>query len=244
MKIGIIGAGAVAKACLLSTVVRGAATDIVVVNRTRESAEGMVTDVSHGAVLSPAVRLRAGGDKELAGADLVMLTVGVNEKAGGATDRSDPQGRLRLLAKNAAVFREVVPRIADAAPDTTLLVVTDPPDPLADIARQVAPGLRVVSVGTFIDSLRFRVHLAHALEVHPASVDALVLGEHGTSSVFLWSAARVGGMPVPDALKDRPDGRTTIEQHRGGPAPWAARTLRRTTRGGSQAAPRHARPAP
>jgi L-lactate dehydrogenase len=141
-----------------------------------------------------------------------MLTSGVNEKAGGATDRSDPEGRLRLLAKNADIFRDIVPRIAAAAPDTMLLVVTDPPDALADVARTVAPGLRIVSAGTFLDSLRFRLHLARKLDMHPRSVDAVVLGEHGTSSVFLWSAARVGATPVQDALEGGASSRDAIEK--------------------------------
>ena len=212
MKVGIIGAGAVAKACLLATVLRGAASEIVVVNRTRKTAEGMAIDVGYGGILSPAVRLRAGDYADLAGADLVMLTSGINEKAGGATDRSDPEGRLKLLAKNAGIFREIVPRIAAGAPDTTLLVVTDPPDALADIARGAAPSLRIVSAGTFLDSLRFRLHVARKLDVHPASVDALVLGEHGTSSVFLWSAVRVGATPVLDALDGGAKARDTIEK--------------------------------
>lgn len=200
MKVGIIGAGAVARACLLTTVMRGSATEIVVVDRTRRKAQGMVTDIRYGAVLSPAVTLRAGDYPDLAGAELVMLTVGVNEKAGGATDRSDPEGRLKLLAKNAGIFADVVPRIAEAAPDAVLLVVTDPPDALADIALTHAPRQKIVSAGTFLDSLRFRVHLAHKLGVHPDAVEAQVLGEHGTSAVFVWSAARVGGTPVLDLL--------------------------------------------
>jgi L-lactate dehydrogenase len=212
MKVGIIGAGAVARACLLATVVRGAATDIVVVDRTRERAEGLVIDVGYGAMLSPAVTLRAGDYAELAGADLVMLTSGVNEKDGGATDRADPEGRLRLLAKNAEIFHDIVPRIAASAPDTMLLVVTDPPDALADVARTAAPDLRIVSAGTFLDSLRFRLHVARKLDVHPRSVDAVVLGEHGTSSVFLWSAARVGATPVLDALEGGASARDAIEK--------------------------------
>jgi L-lactate dehydrogenase len=43
----------------------------------------------------------------LAGASVVLITSGVNEKTGGATDRNDPQGRLRLLDKNAAVYRDI-----------------------------------------------------------------------------------------------------------------------------------------
>ena len=203
MKIGIVGAGRVGEACLIAAVVRGSATEIVVVDRTRKKAEGMVTDISYGAVLAPPVKLSAGDYADLSGADLVMLTAGVNEKAGGATDRSDPEGRLKLLAKNAAIFRDIVPQIAEAAPEAILLVVTDPPDPLADIVRGAAPRLNVISTGTFLDSLRFRVHLARKLDVHPGSVDAHVIGEHGTSSVFLWSSARVGSVPVLQALGDQ-----------------------------------------
>lgn len=211
MKIGIVGAGTVGRACLLATVMRGAASEIVLVNRNRKRAEGMITDIGYGAVLSPATVLRAGDYAELVGAELVMLSAGVNEKSGGATDRNDPEGRLRLLAKNAEIFRDIVPRIASAAPDALLLVVTDPPDALADIARQAAPKLRIASAGTFLDSLRFRVHLARKLDVHPRAVEAMVLGEHGTSAVFLWSTARLGTQPVLDLLGGK-QARSDVEQ--------------------------------
>ena len=191
MKLGIVGAGTVGRACLVASVMRGMAREIVLVDRTEKKARGMVTDVTYGAVLSPSVSMRAGDYADLAGCALVMLTIGVNEKAGGATDRSDPEGRLKLLAKNKAIFQGVVPRIAKAAPDCILLVVTDPPDALADIARGAASGLNVVSTGTYLDSLRLRVHIGRKLEMHPGSVDAHVIGEHGTSEVFLWSSARV-----------------------------------------------------
>lgn len=212
MKVGIIGAGTVARATALAVVMRGPANDVVVVDRTREKAEGLVTDLTYGAALSPSVNLRAGDYPDLAGAELVMLTSGVNEKSGGATDRSDPEGRLRLLAKNADIYRDIVPRIAEATPQAFLLVVTDPPDPLADIARTTAPALRVISAGTYLDSLRFRVHLARKLDVHPQAVDAMVLGEHGTSSVFLWSTARVAGIPVGDLLGGGASVREAVEK--------------------------------
>jgi L-lactate dehydrogenase len=61
------------------------------------------------------------------------------------------------------------------------MVVTDPPDPLADLTRRLAGHDRVFSTGTLIDSLRFRVHLADRLRVRPRDVQAMVVGEHGTS---------------------------------------------------------------
>jgi L-lactate dehydrogenase len=203
MKIGIIGAGAVGTACAFAVAMRGCASELVLLDRDRKRARGVVTDLQYGAILSPAVTLIEGEYRDLIGADLVMITAGVNERAGGATDRSDPSGRLRLLDANAAVYRDVVPRLVVAAPEAMILVVTDPPDPLADLVRKLARHDRVLSTGTFLDSLRFRFHLAKRLEVSPASVEAIVIGEHGTSEVFLWSGARVGGIPADQAIASR-----------------------------------------
>ncbi|MEN3385923.1 MAG: L-lactate dehydrogenase [Hyphomicrobiales bacterium] len=203
MKVGIVGAGAVGSACTLALVMRGCARNIVLVDRTRSRAKAVATDIRYGAPLSPLSNIDDGDYQDLAGASLIMITVGVNEKTGGATDRNDPSGRLKLLDTNAAIYKDVIPRIVQAAPDAVLLVVTDPPDPLADLARALAHHDRVLSTGTFLDSLRLRVHVAERLEVSPSSVEAQVLGEHGTSQVYLWSSARVAGVPLLDALAQR-----------------------------------------
>jgi L-lactate dehydrogenase len=131
---------------------------------------------------------------------VVLICAGVNEKGGGATDRDDARGRLKLLETNASVYRDVVPRIVAAAPDAVLVAVTDPPDPLADLTRALAGHDRVLSTGTTIDTLRFRAHVAAQLGVHPSAVEGLVVGEHGTSEVMLWSSVRVAGTPLADAL--------------------------------------------
>src|SRR3979411_818571 len=154
MKIGIIGAGAVRAACAMETVMRGCASELVLVNRGRERAKGMATDMGYGAPLSSTTRVTDGDYSDLAGATLVMITVGVNEKSGGATDRGDPPGRLRLLDKNAEVYRQVIPPISAAAPDAVLLIVTDPPDPLAYLTRELAGHDRVLSNRTLHASLR------------------------------------------------------------------------------------------
>ena len=116
MKVGIIGAGAVGTACLLSLVMRGSAREVVLVNRNRKRARGVVTDVQYGAVLSPPIAVRDGDYSDLVGSSVVMITAGVSEKGGGATDRSDPVGRLRLLEANAAIFQDIVPQIHYSAP--------------------------------------------------------------------------------------------------------------------------------
>jgi L-lactate dehydrogenase len=201
MKVGIVGVGRVGRACALALAGRGCAREIVLVDRTRTRAEAVATDIRYGLPLLQRAEITAGDYESLAGSALVMITAGINEKAGGATDRSDPQGRLRLLNKNADIYRDLVPRVVRAAPEAVILVVTDPPDPLADIARAFAKHERVLSSGTFLDSLRFRVHLAQHFKVSPAEVEAQVVGDHGTAEVFLWSGGRIAGVPVEKLLQ-------------------------------------------
>ncbi len=200
LKVAVIGAGAVGAACLLSLAERGVAREVTVINRTRRRAEAVALDMGYGAPLTPHVDIRAGGYDDAAGANLVMITSGVKEAEGGATDRSDQQGRLRLLEPNAEVYREIVPEVVMACPDATIMVVTDPPDPLAALTRHLAGHNRVFSTGTVLDSMRFQVHLARHLNVRPSDVHALVVGEHGTSHVPLWSSATVAGVPVLELL--------------------------------------------
>jgi L-lactate dehydrogenase len=203
VKIGVVGAGAVGAATVLSLIERGGTCrGIMLVDRNAERAAGVAADMRYAAPLSPVVDVRAGDYQDLIDAALVVITAGANEKNGGATDRSDPQGHLRLLDTNAKVYADIVPRVVAVTPEAVLMVVTDPPDPLADLTRHLAGHDRVFSTGTLIDSLRFRVHLADRLRVRPLDVHAMVVGEHGTSEVLLWSSAEVGGIPVLDLLGD------------------------------------------
>src|SRR5712675_1777463 len=199
MKIGIVGTGSVGCASAMAAAVRGSAREIVLVNRTRKTAEAVATDIRYGVPVGRKVDLIDGDYADLENAGVVLITSGVNEKTGGATDRNDPSGRLRLLDTNVAVYNDILPQLFRAVPDAVILVLTDPPDPLADLVRKFG-FKRVLSSGTFLDSLRFRFHLARHLNVDPASVEAQVVGEHGTSAVLLWSSARVAGVPIFDAL--------------------------------------------
>jgi lactate/malate dehydrogenase, NAD binding domain len=182
MKVGIVGVGAVGAATAMAVALRARVRELILVNRNRVRAKAVATDMHYGVPLSPLVRIADGDYSDLAGAGLVIITAGVNEKAGGATDRNDPVGRLRLLDSNVKVFKDIVPRIVEVAPQAVLLVATDPPEPLADVARNLADHNRVIGTSTDLDSLR------------SAYVDAYVIGEHGTSSVFLWSSAAYWGL--------------------------------------------------
>lgn len=212
-KVGVIGVGAVGSACAFALLLRGSCGEIVLVDKDHRRAVGVAADLRYGEPLSRATVVRAGGYDDLEGADVVLITAGVNEKSGGATDRSDAEGRLRLVDVNRDVYRQIVPQVVAAAPDAVVVVVTDPPEPLAEVARDLAEHGQVLSTGTLLDSLRFRLHIATELAVDPSSVDATVVGEHGTSQVLLWSSAKVAGVSVERALADR-HGHDSLEEIR------------------------------
>ena len=90
------------------------------------------------------------------------------------------------------------------APDTVLLVASNPVDIITQIVTVVAgrrgvPPERVIGSGTILDSARFRTLLAAHLGISPAYIDARVLGEHGDSAVLHWSGAMAGDLPVVNA---------------------------------------------
>jgi len=149
----------------------------------------------------------------LADAGVVLITSGVNEKTGGATDRNDPQGRLRLLEKNAAIYRAIVPQIVRAAPKSVLVAVTDPPDPLADIARDAAGHDRVLSTGTFPTACAFASISESILASIPPHVGAQVIGDPrylaGLPVVVASAHCRCAGDGTP---KERGENSMTCER--------------------------------
>ena len=186
----------------MAIAMRSRVRELILVNRHRARAKGVATDIRYGLALANGMSVVDGDYADLEGASAVIVTAGINEKTGGATNRNDSSGRLRLLGPNVEVYREIVPRIVNAAPDAVLVIATDPPEPLAEATRRMAPESRVMSTGTYLDSLRFRVHIAERLAVSAPSVDAYVVGEHGTSSVFVWSSATVGGRRVAEIVAE------------------------------------------
>jgi L-lactate dehydrogenase len=201
MKVAVVGAGQVGSSAAYACVLRGAASDVALVDLDEGRARAHAEDILHATPFASAARVSAGPPEAAEGAGVVVLTAGVAQKPG--------ESRLDLLQRNADVFRSLVPRVLAAAPDVVLLVATNPVDVMTQVAARVAaaeagvPAERVVGSGTILDTARFRALLGEHLDVAPSSVHAYVLGEHGDSEVLAWSGARVGGVPL-SAFDDDP----------------------------------------
>jgi L-lactate dehydrogenase len=189
-RIGIVGTGNVGSAAAYAMIMRGEADELVLVDANPEYATAQAEDLLHATPFAASVRIGRGGYDGLAGCDVVVLTAGVSQSPG--------ENRLDLLARNVAVFAEIVPRVVRAAPDAVLLVATNPVDIMGQAAARLSglPRSRVIGSGTILDTARFRALLGHHLGLAPQSVHGYVLGEHGDSEVLHWSGARAGGIPI------------------------------------------------
>ncbi|MBP7146753.1 MAG: L-lactate dehydrogenase [Acidobacteria bacterium] len=197
MKIAVVGAGLVGATAAYALMIGGLASEIVLVDADRRRAEGEAMDLAHGAPFARPVTVRAGTLEDCAGARLVVLAAGAAQRPG--------QDRLDLLRANAEVFRSIVPPLARAAPDSVLLVVSNPVDVLTYAALRLSgfPAARVIGSGTVLDTARLRSLVGQRLAIDPRSVHVYVVGEHGDSEVVLWSRAMVAGMPLDEFCRQR-----------------------------------------
>jgi len=190
MKIGIIGCGFVGSSGAFAIALVGAATDLILVDLNADLANAHAEDILHATPFSEPVRIAAGDYSTLKGAGLVVLACGVGQKPG--------ESRLKLLERNVNIFQNVVPRVLEHAPDSILLIVSNPVDIMTQVVTKISslPPGRVIGSGTILDTARFRTLLAEHLGLAPHSVHAYVLGEHGDSEVLAWSSGKIGGVPV------------------------------------------------
>ena len=190
--VGIVGVGLVGSAAGYAIALSGIAGRIVLVDHNAGLARAQAEDIAHAVPFASATQVEAGDYAQLAGAEVVIIAAGVNQKPG--------ETRLDLLARNREVFADVVAGIRAAAPGAILLVATNPVDVMTEITTRLSglPPARVIGSGTILDTARFRSLLGAHLGISPQSVHAYVLGEHGDSEVLGWSNARAGSVGLRD----------------------------------------------
>jgi len=191
MKVAIIGAGHIGTTLAYTLLIKGFVSEIAIVNRTREKAFGEALDMTHAqASVSHAVRIYSGDYRACEGAEVIVVT------AGAATVKG--QSRLEIVAANAAIFRELIPKIMEYNSEGIFVLVTNPVDVNTWLTLRYSglPWHRVIGSGTVLDCQRFQSFLSRHFNVHSANVQGLIIGEHGESMIPLWSRASICGIPL------------------------------------------------
>lgn len=192
-KVSIIGVGNVGATAAYTLLLQGLVDELVLVSRTLEKAEGEKRDLEHCLPFLHPARITATDNYEdLRASDIVVVTAGVGQKPG--------ETRLDLVKNNLKVLDEIIPKVVEYAPNSVVLIVSNPVDVLTYYADKFAqfPKGRIFGSGTMLDTARFRFHISEFLDVNPKSVHAYILGEHGDSSFPALTSATIGGQPLKD----------------------------------------------
>jgi L-lactate dehydrogenase len=189
-RIAIIGAGNVGATAAYALMLRALFREIILIDSDMALAAAQAADIADAGGLARPAIVRSGDYQDAASARIVVIT------AGAATHGDE--SRLSVAAKSASIVRLCVRQLMDAGFDGIILVAANPVDLMTWIARQESAlsHSRVIGTGTLLDTNRLRKAIARRLEVAPASIDAMILGEHGDTSFAALSIASAGGIPL------------------------------------------------
>lgn len=191
MKVAIVGAGHIGTTLAYTLFIKGVVSEIAIVNRTREKAYGEALDMTHAlAAAAHSVKIYSGDYRACEGAKVIVIT------AGAATAKG--QSRLEIVAANSVIFAEMIPQIVKYNRNACILLVTNPVDVTTWLTMKYSglPTGQIIGSGTVLDGQRFQSFLSRYFNVHPANVEAMIIGEHGDSMIPIWSRASISGIPL------------------------------------------------
>ncbi|KAL7738074.1 hypothetical protein ACLKA6_006426 [Drosophila palustris] len=188
-KVSVVGTGAVGMGCSIALLTKGITNNLALFDVNEELCCAERLDLLHGSMflhnchIDHSCKIEATKNSRV-----VVVTAGARMK---------PQESLQKVSqKTADIIKQVMPELVKQSPKAIFIIVASPADIMSWVARKVTnlPIERCFSTGCHLDTARFRMFVSHILGVSPNSVQGYVIGEHGGSSVPLWSTVSVGGV--------------------------------------------------
>ncbi|HXV45722.1 MAG TPA: malate dehydrogenase, partial [Nitrososphaera sp.] len=192
MTITVIGSGKVGASAALNCGLRELERDILLLDIVHGLPQGEAMDINHQLSErgSDAVARGSNNYEDMRGSDYVVLVAGVGRKPG--------MTRMDLLKINASIVKDVAGKIASYAKDATIVVVTNPLDPMTYLALKTvgAKKNKVMGMGGMLDLSRFKSFIQDATKISRDSIQAMVISEHGENMLPLTRFSSIGGIPL------------------------------------------------
>lgn len=199
-KVVLIGDGFVGSSYAFALVNSTLASELVIIDIRKDKEVADVNDLLDATVLtSSATIVRSGSYEDCKDADLVVLAYGNSQK--------NLVNRLDDIKIATEMVLDTVPKVVENGYDGVILLATNPVDVIARVVEEVSgfPSERIVGTGTSLDSARFAQYLALETGFNVADINAYVIGEHGNSSVAVWSNANINGIGIDQFIDDIDD---------------------------------------
>jgi malate dehydrogenase len=191
-KVAVVGAGNVGATAAQRLAEKHLARIVVMIDVVEGVPQGKALDQWQSGPIEgfDARVIGVNGYDEAAGAEVFVVTAGIARKPGMSRDD--------LVKTNAGIVRSVAKEIARVAPKAIIVVVSNPLDVMCYVAMRASgfPRERVIGMAGVLDTARYRMFLAEAMDVSVEDIQAMVLGGHGDTMVPLVSYTTVSGIPV------------------------------------------------
>lgn len=187
-KIAIIGAGHVGSHCAMSLARGDIWREIVLIDKDGQKAKAQAMDVADALSFPPSdVVVRDGDYEDCRDADIVVIAIGEARLPG--------QTRLDLLGNSVKMLKELIGVLKPIGIGGIVITITNPADIVADYVRRGLglDRLRVFGTGTLLDTARLKRILSEQTGAPRSSIEAFSMGEHGDSSMILFSQIRIEG---------------------------------------------------
>lgn len=195
MTITIIGSGKVGASAALNCGLREL-DDLLLLDIVQGLPQGEAMDINHQLSERGSDSIARGSNnyEDMRGSDYIVLVAGVGRKPG--------MTRMDLLKTNAGIVKDVASKIATYAKDATIIVVTNPLDPMTYLTLKTMGTTKnkVMGMGGMLDLSRFKSFIQEATGVSRDSIQAMVISEHGENMLPLTRYSSVGGIPLHDFI--------------------------------------------
>ncbi|HEX6670929.1 MAG TPA: malate dehydrogenase [Nitrososphaeraceae archaeon] len=195
MTITIVGSGRVGASVALNCGLREL-DDILLLDVIEGLPQGEAMDINHQlSELGIDCNVKGSNSYEdMNNSEFVVLVAGLGRKPG--------MTRMDLLNKNASIVRDVATKIATHAKNAILVVVTNPLDPMTYLALKTTrfDKNKVIGMGGMLDLSRFKSFIHDATGFSRASIQAMVISEHGENMLPLLRFSSIGGIPLNEFL--------------------------------------------
>lgn len=188
--ISIVGSGRVGSSIAFLCISNGL-DDVLLLNRDKNKAIGEALDIASAIPADSKLSIHGTDDySELSGSDVVVITASVGVYQKDRTENMDVQVKM---------IKEIAQKIKEHCPSAIILIVSNPLDILTYFFQKESnlSRFKVIGIASSLDTSRFRYYISEKLSVPQSSIsNAIVLGEHGSTMVPIFSGVKVGGNPL------------------------------------------------
>lgn len=191
-KVCLIGCGSVGMAFLYGAMNQGLFNEYVLIDHFNELAQGNAIDCSDAIPSLPFQPkiIKNGTYSDCSDADIIVITAGVPQQPG--------ETRINLISRNSKIIQDIAKNIKASGFDGITIIASNPVDIITTIYQKVTNfnESKVIGTGTSLDSARFVRLISEKTKTHPSNIDGYIIGEHGDTSVALFSLLRISGLTL------------------------------------------------